>query len=119
MKIKIVLFISLSAIFLISGCSSNSTKETEESAKKDYDLSSVKESTEIETIASTDGSINDSSIDDVRKENPINTVSQLRRQLYEAGINSSSISDSELEQYKKEADEKGIEFTKYVSDIVQ
>ena len=118
MKRKILLFVSLFTVILISGCS-NSTKKTEESSKQHEEVSTVKKSSESETIASTDGSINDSSIDDVRKENPTDTVSQLRRQLYEAGINSSSISNSELEQYKKEADEKGIEFTKYISDIVQ
>ena len=79
----------------------------------------MNESSESETIASTDAITSDSSIDDVKKENPTDTVSQLRRKLDESGLNSSSISDSELEKYKKEADEKGIEFTKYVSDVVQ
>lgn len=118
MKRKLILVVSLVTFFLISGCS-NSKKETTNSTQKNEEVSTTKKSSESEAIASTDGTIEDSSIDDVRKENPTDTVSKLRRQLYEAGINSSTLSDSELEKYKEEADEKGMEFTKYVFDIMK
>lgn len=117
MKKKLIILISLGIVLIISGCSDHSKDSTTKSSTNITMASGSEVSSEKEAF-STNDSIDDSSIDDVRKENPTDDVSQLRRQLYEAGINSSTISDSELEQYKKEADEKEIEFSTYISDIV-
>lgn len=118
MKKRYVCLMSAILVLVVVGCSNHSKKEMTNRSTSTVELSTSKDSSEKEVIANTEGTINESSIDDVRKENPTDTVSQLRRQLYEAGINSSTMSDSELEQYKKEADEKEMEFTKYVSDSI-
>ncbi|MHC5229565.1 hypothetical protein ACYSNW_14970 [Enterococcus sp. LJL99] len=116
---KRILLLSLIAVFMVTGCSKTSKNSTVESKKTAQTVSEIKESSADQTSESTEISIDDSSIDDIRKENPQETVSQLRRELYEAGINSSQITDSELVQYKKEATENGIEFTEYVADIIK
>ncbi|MGC6767103.1 hypothetical protein [Enterococcus sp. LJL51] len=107
MNSKLIVVVSIFVLITISGC----TKNTETNTDKSQETKSNEVIIDSSTIDSSD-------IDDIRKEEPSNTVSQLRRKLYEAGVNSSQITDSMLEQYEKEAAEKNIDFAEYVREEV-
>lgn len=112
---KLGLITCLLTIFVLSACRANTDVTTP--AKRT--VTSTTEST-IERSSSSAtqefSSIDSSNVDDVRKETPSDTASVLRRELYQAGINSSTLTDDDLVTYQKEAKEQGKEFKDYVKE---
>lgn len=124
--IKKVAGIFLGALFIILLVSCKETNMDKKDINNEKETSQSAESSEHKTSKSTtktskqaDSSMSSSTIDDVRKVNPETDVSNLRRQLYEAGVNSSALSDEELEKYAQEAEKKQRDFIEYVKEKLE
>lgn len=126
MKKYIPLIFTLIALGGLAGCNKSNKNTTDKSTNRTTtqttQSSSMRESSDSSGAESSESEepLNTTpvSVDDVRKPEPEKDVSLLRRQLYEAGINSSELSDSEIEEYAKQAEEKGIDFITYMRDTV-
>lgn len=116
MKIRIMVSSILCLAFL-SACQKQQD-ETQSSSTVTQEVTSTSEmensTTSSDRMESTQETINLSDVSDVRTEHPTQVASQLRRQLYEAGINSRELSDAQLEAYAKEAEKKGIDPITYI-----
>lgn len=119
MKKFLSLFLAVLLVGVLSGCNRSNKEDTDKSSQNSTSQTTTSSSTassstsekQSETVLST-------TIDDVRKVNPEKEVSVLRRELYEAGINSSEMSDAEIEEYAKEAEEKNLDFITYIEEEV-
>lgn len=114
---KLGLIACLLTIFVLTACKANTDTATlARNTVTETKESSVESSSNSATQEFS--SINSSNIDDVRKETPSDTVSVLRRELYQAGINSSTLTDDDLITYQKEAKEQGKDFKEYVKEKI-
>lgn len=113
---KTGLVICLITLLLLSGCSKKGSEDPKDSTQSTDTATSKESSMENSSSGSIQefSSIDSSNVDDVRKEVPTDSVSTLRRELYQAGINSSTLTDDELVHYQQEATAQGIDFTDYV-----
>lgn len=96
------LFLLMAMLFLVTACQKKEASNTT--------LSESFASAEV-TIQST---ILSSDIDDTRKTEPISDVAKLRRQLYEAGVNSSTLTDEVLTRYEQEAKQQNEDVIDYI-----
>lgn len=124
MKKFLPMLLAVLLVGVLSGCNKSDKDTTSQTSQSSSDtaFSSSTEnnssSTSEEQTSSTESITEVSSVDDTRKTTPENDVSVLRRELYEAGINSSEMSDSDVEEYAKQAAEKGIDFITYMKETV-
>ncbi len=96
------LFLLMAMLFLVTACQKKEASNTT--------LSESLASSEV-TIQST---IISSDIDDTRKTEPTSDVAKLRRQLYEAGVNSSTLTDEVLTRYEQEAKKQNEDVIDYI-----
>ncbi len=96
------LFLLMAMLFLVTACQKKEASNTT--------LSESLASSEV-TIQST---IISSDIDDTRKTEPTSDVAKLRRQLYEAGVNSSTLTDEMLTRYEQEAKKQNEDVIDYI-----
>lgn len=96
------LFLLMAMLFLVTACQKKEASNTT--------LSESLASSEV-TIQST---IISSDIDDTRKTEPTSDVGKLRRQLYEAGVNSSTLTDEVLTRYEQEAKKQNEDVIDYI-----
>lgn len=116
---KLRLVACLLPIFALTACKENKTTGSTSAASS---VTKTKESSIESSDSSTKQSvsfINSSDIDDVRKETPSNDASGLRRELYQEGVNSSTLTDDDLIQFQQEAKEQGIAFKEYVKSKIK
>lgn len=116
MKIRVMASSILCLAFLSACQKQQDTTHSSSTATQEVTSTSEVESstTSSDRMESTQATIPYSDVSDVRTEHPVQVASQLRRQLYEAGINSRELSDAQLEAYAKEADEQGIDPIVYI-----
>ncbi|MCB5952325.1 hypothetical protein LI951_09635 [Enterococcus sp. BWT-B8] len=122
---KKILTLALAVLFIgtLSACNKSKTKETNTTAESSAQSNETSSSISNDSVSSDQQNTSEpattiSSVDDVRKVTPEEDVSTLRRQLYEAGINSSGMTDSKIEEYAKQAKEKDIDFVTYVEENI-
>ncbi|MCB5955705.1 hypothetical protein [Enterococcus sp. CWB-B31] len=122
---KKILTLALTVLFIgtLSACNKSKTKETNTTAESSAQSNETSSSISNDSVSSDQQNTSEpattiSSVDDVRKVTPEEDVSTLRRQLYEAGINSSGMTDSKIEEYAKQAKEKDIDFVTYVEENI-
>lgn len=96
------LFLLMAMLFLVTACQKKEASNTT--------LSESLASSEV-TIQST---IISSDIDNTRKTEPTSDVAKLRRQLYEAGVNSSTLTDEVLTRYEQEAKKQNEDVIDYI-----
>lgn len=112
-KIKLILLCF--TVLFISACQSDSNGKTQ-SSSTEKSISSAETSSSVVTV---DGKTIDSSdIDDSRKINPSSDVAKLRRNLYQAGVNSSGLTDKMLEKYQQEAQEANEDVVAYIKSKI-
>ena len=114
------LIVLLLALFL-TACSNNTGEKIATLHLLKYQLSSklpslLKDSSNPDTTPTSTSSITIETTENLknRELNPTDDVSKTRRQLYEQGINSSTITDKELKEYISEAKEQKKDVINYI-----
>ncbi|WP_086351166.1 hypothetical protein [Candidatus Enterococcus clewellii] len=117
---KIVsLFLAVLLVGVLSGCTKSEKKSTDKTKETTSQTTQRSDSSTSEAQTSTTESITEvSTVDDARKLTPDKEASILRRELYEAGINSSEMSDAEIEEYAVKAKEENLDFITYIQEKV-
>lgn len=123
MKKKLIVL--LLALFL-TACSNNTggknsdASSTEVSTKQQTTQSSKKDSSNPDTTPTSTSSITIETTENLKNSelNPTDDVSKTRRQLYEQGINSSTITDKELKEYISEAKEQKKDVINYIKQKI-
>lgn len=123
MKKKLIV---LSLALLLTACSNNTggknrdASSTEVSTKQQTTQSSKKDSSNPDTTPTSTSSITIETTENLknRELNPTDDVSKTRRQLYEQGINSSTITDKELKEYISEAKEQKKDVIDYIKQKI-
>lgn len=123
MKKKLIVL--LLALFL-TACSNNTggknrdASSTEVSTKQQTTQSSKKDSSNPDTTPTSTSSITIETTENLknRELNPTDDVSKTRQQLYEQGINSSTITDKELKEYISEAKEQKKDVIDYIKQKI-
>jgi len=107
MKKKLIVL--LLALFL-TACSNNTVEKNRDSSSTEVSTKQQTTQSSI-TIETTENLKN-------RELNPTDDVSKTRRQLYEQGINSSTITDKELKEYISEAKEQKKDVIDYIKQKI-
>lgn len=123
MKKILSLFLAVLFVGMLAGCNKSDKDKTNQSSQESttqttQGSSTTDSSTNNSSGEQQSGTVISTTIDDVRKINPEKEVSVLRRELYEAGINSSQMTDAEIEEYAKAAEEKNLDFITYIQEEV-
>lgn len=124
MKNKFVFIgIMSNCVFLLGPCRQHQSSTVTDTSKTssavvETSVTEISESSE-ELVMSEEQVITSTDVSDVRKVEPDQPVSQIRRSLYEAGINSRELTDDQLLQYAAEAKSEGIDVIKYIQTKVQ
>ncbi|MGH2202119.1 hypothetical protein ACQ1ZM_15200, partial [Enterococcus faecalis] len=93
---------------------------TEVSTKQQTTQSSKKDSSNPDTTSTSTSSITIETTENLknRELNPTDDVSNTRRQLYEQGINSSTITDKELNEYISEDNKQNEHVIDYIKQKI-
>lgn len=123
MKTLKVASMAAMTLIVLSAChTTNTTKSSTSTSSTTQTTVSTTQTTssEVDTATSMSSYTMDSEkIDDTRKETPTEDVSFLRRTLYQAGINSSELTDEQLLTYDQEAKAANQDFADYVKAKIE
>ena len=114
-KIGLILMVLASSSLVACGAKKddvtpvNSASKSTSAIKKPTPPKSSEESSSSETLPSSNQTVKTSDVQD-------SDLTKARLSLYEAGVDSSSISDEQLLKYWDEAKKEKIDFVKYVQD---